>query len=260
MWKERLGLAKLAMAHGYPIVPFAAVGAEDMYDVVADGTTSGVAQISALMRRLVGVPLPPIPKGLGPTLVPRPERLYFWFGEAIETTAYQDPRDLRDDVRSAVHDGIARLQSVQAADPERHLHLRRRKPVGLPDIAHQDPDAWFVRCAFDASSRSGPRGAEAWLSRWVQLVDPPAWPGSSTWNGREAAIARLEQVVAQLGGGWIEVLDAHSTANGEVCAAFVVRRGADDPEELGRFTADIELDELGAISRIRVRDTAPAER
>jgi 1-acyl-sn-glycerol-3-phosphate acyltransferase len=75
LWKERLGFARLAIEFGYPIVPFAAVGAEEMYDVVADDATPGYRQVSALMKRLVGVPLPPEPRGAGPTLLPRPERL-----------------------------------------------------------------------------------------------------------------------------------------------------------------------------------------
>ena len=36
MWKERLGFARLAIEFGYPIVPFAAVGAEEMLHVLAD--------------------------------------------------------------------------------------------------------------------------------------------------------------------------------------------------------------------------------
>ena len=37
MWKERLGFARLAMAYRCTIVPFAAVGADDCYDIVFDG-------------------------------------------------------------------------------------------------------------------------------------------------------------------------------------------------------------------------------
>ena len=39
MWKERLGFARLAIEFGYPIVPFAAVGAEEMLHVVVDRET-----------------------------------------------------------------------------------------------------------------------------------------------------------------------------------------------------------------------------
>ena len=37
IWKERMGFARLAIEHGYTIVPFAAVGAEEAVDIVLDG-------------------------------------------------------------------------------------------------------------------------------------------------------------------------------------------------------------------------------
>ena len=46
LWKVRLGFARLAIEFGYPIVPFAAVGAEEMLEVVADSHTPVVAQVS----------------------------------------------------------------------------------------------------------------------------------------------------------------------------------------------------------------------
>ena len=60
LWRERMGFARLAIEQGYPIVPFAAVGAEEMLEILADDRTPGVAQISDLMKRLVGISLPPI--------------------------------------------------------------------------------------------------------------------------------------------------------------------------------------------------------
>jgi len=77
LWKERVGFARLAIEFGYPIVPFAAVGVEEMFDIVADQRTPGLAKVSAIMSRLVGLSLPPIVRGIGPTLILRPERLYF---------------------------------------------------------------------------------------------------------------------------------------------------------------------------------------
>src|ERR1700756_351988 len=50
MWKERLGFAKLAIEHGYPIVPFAAVGGEEMLDVLIDEKNRLYARIVALDR------------------------------------------------------------------------------------------------------------------------------------------------------------------------------------------------------------------
>ena len=36
LWGERLGFARLAIEHGYPIVPYANVGPDDLVDFVAD--------------------------------------------------------------------------------------------------------------------------------------------------------------------------------------------------------------------------------
>lgn len=131
LWNERLGFARLAIEFGYPIVPFAAVGADDMYDVVADDRTPGLAQLASLLDRLAGVPLPPLVAGLGPTPLPRPERLYFHFGEPIETTRFDRRHDddeaaieLRDQVRVAVIGGIDELLAVREADPGRPLRSR----------------------------------------------------------------------------------------------------------------------------------------
>lgn len=128
-WKERLGFARLAVEFGYPIVPFAGVGAEEMFDVIADDRTPGVHQISELMHRLVGISAPPIPRGIGPTLIPRPERLYFWFGEPIETAPFAGAGDdglrrLRDAVRDAVEGGIELLLAEREGDPRRGLRQR----------------------------------------------------------------------------------------------------------------------------------------
>jgi 1-acyl-sn-glycerol-3-phosphate acyltransferase len=132
LWKERVGFARLAIEFGYPIVPFAAVGVEEMFDIVADQRTPGLAQINPIIRRLVGFGVPPIAHGIGPTLIPRPERLYFWFGEPIDTVRFDGhsmddiaARQLRDEVRRAVERGIEFLLSEREAD------LRRGSSAGV---------------------------------------------------------------------------------------------------------------------------------
>jgi 1-acyl-sn-glycerol-3-phosphate acyltransferase len=142
LWGERLGFARLAIEHGYPIVPFGAVGADDRFDVVLDSEHPVAAPLRALTRRLgrtdVGTVLV---RGVGPTLVPRPERLYFRFGAPIETTRWagqhEDPaslRELRDLARAAVEDQIAHLLDLRERDPHRGLLPRvgsalRRRPL-----------------------------------------------------------------------------------------------------------------------------------
>ncbi|HUA46344.1 MAG TPA: lysophospholipid acyltransferase family protein [Solirubrobacteraceae bacterium] len=136
MWKERLGFARLAIEFGYPIVPFAAVGAEEMLRVVVDHQMPGAAQISALMHQLVGVPLPPLARGIGPTCVPRPERLYFWFGNPVDTDRYHRAvehdmaaREVRDLVQDRVEHQIAGLLALREQDPGRRLRPRATQAV-----------------------------------------------------------------------------------------------------------------------------------
>ena len=251
LWKERVGFARLAIEFGYPIVPFAAVGVEEMFDIVADQRTPGLAWVHAIMSRLVGLSLPPIAHGVGPTLIPRPERLYFWFGEPIDTVHFDGratdgdaARQLRDQVRGAVQSGIEFLLAEREVDPRRGV-IRRTLRMSARPVA--DPDAHFVTRAFDAMNEAGAETAAAWMSRSVQLEDPPGWPGEGVWRGRAAAIARLDQVIAALGASHVDVEDARSVGEGVLAGLAVVTR---DPEPR-RFYAAIEIDG-NEIIRIRV--------
>jgi len=258
LWKERLGFARLAIEFAYPIVPFAAVGAEEMYQVLVDSRTPGAAQVSALMRRLVGLQLPPMVRGVGPTLLPRPERLYFWFGDPVDTSSYGGAgnddaaaRTVRDEVRAAVEEGIRTLRFEREHDPHRGLLPRlRHEEHELPELATADPDAWLVTRAFEDWNEHGAAGAAAWVSRWAQLTDPPEQPGASTWRGRDRVLARLDQVAAELGASSVEVTDAH-TVGDQVLAVFELRGGSGAPTEPQAFAALVEVDQ-DQIVRMRV--------
>lgn len=253
LWKERLGFARLAIEHGYPIVPFAAVGAEEMYDIVADDQTPGYREVSGLMKRLVGVSLPPLPRGLGPTLLPRPQRLYFKFAEPIDTTRFADQdqdrgaRALRDEVRAAVETNIADLQRLRDTDSRRPLASKGQLPQPAPD--QTDADALFVRRGLEAWNEMGPAGAAAWLSRSVVLTDPPEWPGATTWQGRDLVLSRLEQVSNDLGGGHADLISVDSTSEG-VTAVLEVREAGDGSRSLGRFrlTARLEDEQIASLT------------
>ena len=131
IWKERLGFARLAVDHGYPIVPFAAVGAEDMVDVIVDENNPLYAKFTKLVRKTTGWPMQPLVRGIGITPIPRPQRLYFWFGEPVDTAgvSYDEEhqselREVRDRVKSEVEGGIDFLLSERERDPERGLASR----------------------------------------------------------------------------------------------------------------------------------------
>jgi 1-acyl-sn-glycerol-3-phosphate acyltransferase len=254
-WKERVGFARLAIEFGYPIVPLAMVGVEEMFDIVADDATPLVGEVSRLMRRLVGLPLPPVGVGLGP-LLPRPERLYFWFGEAIDTARF-DGRDeedaaraVRDRTREAIEAGIEFLRAERLADPRRGLAARLRANADEPPLASSDPDAWFVVRGLDAWNDSGPAGAAAWLSSWVELDDPPGWPGGGRHVGRDVAIRRLAQVTAELGGRWVHVVEARSSGE-DVLVSLDLRSGRGPAGAFLRSFHLVMRLEQGEITRIR---------
>ncbi len=133
IWKERVGFVRMAVAHGYPIVPFGAIGVDDAYDIHLDGDSAVMAPARAIAARLTGKPemVPPIATGIGP--LPRPERYYFGFGKPIRTAGAGDPEDaellasIRDRVRNSVYAQIAELKGIRAADPDRYPPARVRK-------------------------------------------------------------------------------------------------------------------------------------
>jgi 1-acyl-sn-glycerol-3-phosphate acyltransferase len=116
IWKERIGFAKLAIENDYPIIPFAGVGAEEMYDIVLDDSNRVHRLASSGFRRVTGMPIPSIVRGIGPTMIPRPTRLYFWFGKPIDSSQFRrddfeaGARELRDVVRDEVAGGIKFLR------------------------------------------------------------------------------------------------------------------------------------------------------
>jgi 1-acyl-sn-glycerol-3-phosphate acyltransferase len=132
IWKNRMGFARLAIEHGYPIVPFAAVGAEEALDIVVDPESPLLAPARLIVKNVLGSPDPmPVTRGIGLTPVPRPERQYYWFGEPIPTEAVQGQqgdddvvRAVREQTKAAVEKGIEFLLAEREDDPNRSV-LRR---------------------------------------------------------------------------------------------------------------------------------------
>jgi hypothetical protein len=137
------------MKHGYPIVPFASVGAEECYEILIDSDEMRRSVIGPLLERLVPRPdeIPPIVRGIGP--LPRPQRFYFAFGHPLETRPhsheYADQAAclrLRDRVQRAIESRIAYLLRQRQRDPHRSLTARlletgpkrrqRRPPTARP--------------------------------------------------------------------------------------------------------------------------------
>ena len=151
-------------------------------------------------------------------------------------------RVVRDEVRAAVQAGIEVLLAEREGDRQRGLLARLwHEARDLPQLAADDPDAWLVSRAFEAWSEHGVAGAAAWMSRWVQLSDPPEWPGARTWRGRDRALARLEEVTSELGATSAEVTEARTTRD-RVLVGFELRSASGAPTAPSGFAALFEVD------------------
>ena len=114
MWKERLGFARCAIKHGYPIIPCACVGTEDMFTSIGDIPCSWL---------VAGMVIP-----ISVTTPCRIQKVYFLFGEPISTKQYNGDfkndvfaREVRDKTKQAIEAGIRELQEKQRNDADRFL-------------------------------------------------------------------------------------------------------------------------------------------
>lgn len=135
VWRERIGFARLALEYGYRVSPFSMIGVDDMWDVVVDADDALYAPARALAKRLEINPelLFPVVRGLGPTPLPRPQRIYGRIAAPIDARRFGDSWNdtdgaaaLRDAVRDAVASGIAQLLAERERDPDRRLVSRLR--------------------------------------------------------------------------------------------------------------------------------------
>ena len=132
-WQNRDGFARIAIEKEYPIVTVALVGGDDVYTsmVRRDSTLGRVGRWAG--QRLTGrsdITMSPV-RGVGLTLIPKPQRMYLAFGQPIDTCRSPQTsveawtgavkRRVQQDLEAALLD----LQRIRATDP-----YRRMNPVG----------------------------------------------------------------------------------------------------------------------------------
>lgn len=141
IWKRRTGFVRMAIEHGYDIIPFGSLGPDEALDIVTDANdVMGTRVWQWLKRRLPldemtrgGEGIPPLVRGLGPTPFPRPERVYFGIGDRIPTAHLQGQTDdadvlwaVREQVAQSIRDQLSRLQEFRKTDkPANWSRLRR---------------------------------------------------------------------------------------------------------------------------------------
>ncbi|MEU0496577.1 lysophospholipid acyltransferase family protein [Mycobacterium sp. NPDC006124] len=140
LWQGRYGFARVAVEHDYPIVPVAMVGGDDAYHILTSSDGRWARWSRPLVTRLTGrsdMALP-LMRGIGPTMIPRPQRSYLRFGAPIDTTrptgavAEKWIASVRDQVKVQLEDQLAALLEIREGDPYRQLAPWARGAAVMP--------------------------------------------------------------------------------------------------------------------------------
>jgi len=133
-WERRSGFARLAVANNYPIVPVGLVGGDDVYHSLIERgsfwerTSRGIGE---RVHGLSGVGTPLV-RGAGPTLIPRPRRMYLRFAQPIDATkpSRMPSRidgdmwvtEVKDRTQAALERALTELQTLRETDPFQNLN------------------------------------------------------------------------------------------------------------------------------------------
>ena len=129
-WNGRSGFARVAVENNYPVVPVGLVGGDDVYKslVARDSALGRLNQsISTKLTGKADMAMP-LMRGIGPTLIPRPQRMYLHFGEAIDTAKPAGASvenwvsSVRNNSQEALEAILTDLLTVRAHDPFRELN------------------------------------------------------------------------------------------------------------------------------------------
>lgn len=134
IWKQRAGFARLAIEHGYDIIPFGSVGPDESYKILLDandilrpGWRHDLAERTGFLKLTRnGDFVPPIAAGLAGTPIPKPQRYYFGFGERIPTAHLQGLEGDKD-VVWAVREQVAAAVEAQIENLKKYREEDRRQ-------------------------------------------------------------------------------------------------------------------------------------
>ncbi len=144
LWQGRAGFARLAAEHNYPIVPAGLVGGDDVYRslITRDSRWGRLSQ--GLAERLSGrsdMALP-LMRGIGPTLIPRPQRMYLRFAAPIDTTKPARVSDetwvatVKQKTQQALEQTLGELLEIRSSDPYRELNPLAWRAATQPQAEH----------------------------------------------------------------------------------------------------------------------------
>ena len=121
LWGDRLGFARMALRHGAHIVPFASLGADEVFDAAIDIEEVRKHPVARALAELGVRPdlLPPLPR----RVVPNPQRMYFHFCPPIDPAAWvhldedRAAAAVRDATRQAIETALTALHNEREQDP-----------------------------------------------------------------------------------------------------------------------------------------------
>ena len=146
-WSDRKGFVRMALEAGYDIIPVAAVGGEEAFTIIEDANEILNSPFGKFLR-FIGVAekyfkngelMPPVIRGIGDTIIPRPAKLYFSFGKRIPTAKfkklYNDDKTqeaIKKKVENALHKQFKELFNIRDHDTDRSKWrrlLNMKKPT-----------------------------------------------------------------------------------------------------------------------------------
>ena len=123
IWKQRYGFLKLAQEFNYDIIPFAALGGDEIFELGFDANTLiqsqafqqllKIAPLDRLLRH--GDVIPSLPKNI----IPKRIAFYFQFmppQSLIDIKTTEQLRAFRDQIQQQIYAGLAQLRQQRDAD------------------------------------------------------------------------------------------------------------------------------------------------
>lgn len=129
-WENRAGFVRLAVENNYPIVPVGLVGGDDVFQSLID-RESRLGKLSlSVTEKLFDRRDNPLPmmRGIGPTLLPRPQRMYLRFAAPIDTTKparvskEEWEATVKQNTQESLERTLADLLEIRVGDPFRKLN------------------------------------------------------------------------------------------------------------------------------------------
>jgi 1-acyl-sn-glycerol-3-phosphate acyltransferase len=145
-WQGRTGFARLAVEYSYPIVPVGLVGGDDVYRSMTTRGGRWGRLSQSLTERLSGRSdmAMPLMRGIGPTLIPRPQRMYLRFGSPIQTAKPARVAEeewaftVKQDTQQSLEQILADLLKIRRSDPYRELNPLAWRNATMPTAEHQE--------------------------------------------------------------------------------------------------------------------------